>query len=210
MFPLLILSCVLFSITPSVNWAITTPNLLSQEISDLTSKDCHRGPRGHHGERGHRGERGKRGHPGINGATTLGSFFSTATQDILAGAPVPLEQMNFTPLVGGISQSADFTTLTFADAGLYEISYGLVTATSPVATTTIFGLTLNGNLTSVPGSIISQSAIIQGNLISGVVIIRINSGQTLQLNNLSGFTITTETENPGTVSAYLSIAKLHK
>jgi hypothetical protein len=210
--PLLLLCTYFFSVVPCANWADDSPHYIeAQETTPLMAKHeckrrrCCRGCRGHRGPRGDRGPHGHRGRAGMPGSTSLASFYSTTVQSVGTNFPIALESMNFTPIVGKIAQSPDFTTITIADPGLYQISYGVSSFCDDI---TVFGLTLDG--TPVPGSLISQDQVQSNEMLSGVVIIAVTPGQIIQLVNLS---ISELTVQPGgtqvDVVAYLSIDKLN-
>ncbi len=141
------------------------------------------GPVGATGPTGATGVTGATGPTGATGATgtnfnTYGSFYTTGPQTISSLASIALAT---TETSNNVTLSNN--NITFTDAGVYYISYGVGTSTT--ATTDKILLVLNSNQLTETGKQMSNT-----NGATGSIILNISAGDTLNLVTTATSTIT--------------------
>ncbi|MBG9753157.1 hypothetical protein ABD82_28670 [Bacillus thuringiensis] len=134
------------------------------------------GPQGVQGIQGEPGPEGPEGPTGPTGPTTFASLSNLALQVIPNLGVVTFA----TNTLSNVLINGTNDTLTIVDSGVYKLEYYLSTDTASIAPIS-FVISLNGNIESLLNIIIATS----GGEISAGAIRTLDSGDTLQLVNLS-------------------------
>ncbi|MBR2985727.1 MAG: collagen-like protein [Clostridia bacterium] len=159
------------------------------------------GPQGIQGEVGPQGPVGPAGADGTNGLASFGGAYSTATTAIgLTTTPTTLTLNTVLPLS---NVTVGTNSLTVANDGTYEITYGIRGSATPDATVTL-AVTQNG--ANIPQSVITSDFTVDDQNLANVTLANLTAGDVLTLVATSSID-TTFTPNDN-VNTYLIVKQL--
>lgn len=159
------------------------------------------GPQGIQGEVGPQGPVGPAGADGTNGLASFGGAYSTTTTAIdLTTAPTTLTLDTILPLS---NVTAGTNSLTVANAGTYQIDYGILGSVDADATITL-AVTQNG--TNIPQSVVSKPFTTTVDGLNNSTLVTLGAGDVLTLTMASSVD-TTYTPNTN-VNTYLIVKQL--
>lgn len=159
------------------------------------------GPQGIQGEVGPQGPVGPAGADGTNGLASFGGAYSTTTTAIdLTTTPTTLTLNTVLPL-SNVTVGTD--SLTIANDGTYEITYGIRGSVLPASTITL-AVTQNG--TNIPQSVITMTYTTTEDELSNITLANLTAGDVLTLVATSSVD-TTFTPNDN-VNTYLIVKQL--
>ena len=159
------------------------------------------GPQGIQGEVGPQGPVGPAGADGTNGLASFGGAYSTTTTAIgLTTTPTTLTLNTVLPLS---NVTAGTNSLTVANDGTYEITYGIRGSVEPDATVTL-AVTQNG--ANIPQSVITSDFTVDDQNLANVTLANLSVGDVLTLVATSSVD-TTFTPNDN-VNTYLIVKQL--
>ena len=159
------------------------------------------GPQGIQGEVGPQGPVGPAGADGTNGLASFGGAYSTtATAIDLTTTPTTLTLNNILP---PSNVTVGTNSLTVANTGTYEVTYGIRGSVTPDATVTL-AVTQNG--TNIPQSVITSDFTVDNQELASVTLANLTAGDVLTLVASSSVD-TTFTPNDN-VNTYLIVKQL--
>ena len=159
------------------------------------------GPQGIQGEVGPQGPVGPAGADGTNGLASFGGAYSTTTTAIdLTTTPTTLTLNTVLPL-SNVTAGTD--SLTVANDGTYEITYGIRGSVASDATVTL-AVTQNG--ANIPQSVITSDFTVDDQNLANVTLANLTAGDVLTLVATSSVD-TTFTPNDN-VNTYLIVKQL--
>ena len=159
------------------------------------------GPQGPQGIQGEVGPQGPAGADGTNGLASFGGAYSTTTTAIdLTTTPTTLTLNNILP---PSNVTVGTNSLTVANTGTYEVTYGIRGSVTPDATVTL-AVTQNG--TNIPQRVITSDFTVDNQELASVTLANLTAGDVLTLVATSSID-TTFTPNDN-VNTYLIVKQL--
>ncbi len=167
----------------------------------LTGATGPQGPTGATGATGATGPQGPAGADGTNGLASYGGVYSTdvtpvalttTATNLTLGTPLPLSNV-----------TTGTNSVTVANAGTYEIDYGVRGSVTPDATVT---LSVQQNGVDIPQSVVSKPFTTTVDGLSNRTIVTLGAGDVLTLNGVSS--VATTFTPDANVNTYLTVKQL--